>query len=131
MEKFSLKCFSASGTGKPAAFFLLSRGRNTGRPAFQPYRNSYAFFCSAADTQTYYQCILSLFKAGCFRQFLHGSVIEFICVGDLQAIISNAIAALHDIEKIAARMQTIDQLEISLHQKLHLLDILRKSLLQS
>ncbi|PSL42813.1 hypothetical protein CLV51_11029 [Chitinophaga niastensis] len=129
MENFALKCFNVSAPGKSAAFYLLSRGKNTGRPAFEPYRNSYAFFCSSAETEKYYWCVYALWKSGCFRPMLHGTVIEFIGVGELYTIISTAIGAFRDVDKLIARLRTIYQLEISYREKLRLLELLQQSLL--
>jgi hypothetical protein len=128
MEKFKLKCYSASAAGTPAAFYLLSRGWHTGRPSYQPFVNSYAVFCSPADVQKYYHCIYGMWEAGAFRQYMRGSVIPFVTIGDVFAVIETTMKAMKDVDKRVKSLQAIHEMEQNLRERLRTLGEMKRCL---
>jgi hypothetical protein len=128
MQPFSIKCFKP-GTGyPPSSFFILSRGRNTGRPSFSSNQNCFVFSCAPEDLQTYFWMVYAIWTGGGFLPLLTGSVIEFIRIGDMQDILLNTSRKMDHIQKQLPALQKMQVLEIKLKKRLDLIRFTRQML---
>ena len=122
MSPFQIKCFNQNGAVTENAFFILSKGRNTGRPSFKPNANCFVFTC--ADTQdlhSYYWLVYALWAGGKFHPLLCGSVIEFLHLRDLKHMIETAALTAKNMEAVARSMKQMIQLENKLQQQITLI----------
>jgi hypothetical protein len=129
MKDFTLQTYNPTAL-QPSSFYLLSRGVNTGKPAFQPWRNSYVFFCDVEDVSRYYWCIYGMWQAKAFHQYMHGTCVQFISIGVMKSAIVSTMAAFNNIDRYIDRLQALADLEINLAQKLKLMEALKHSLLR-
>jgi hypothetical protein len=129
MSPFMIKCFKHGSMRPENAFFILSKGRNTGRPSYDPCPNCFVFTCdAAADLDSYYWLVYALWTGGRFHPLLCGSVIEFIHLADLKHLISKGAAAAKDPGKVTRSMQQIIQLESGLRQQMALVHQAKKTI---
>jgi hypothetical protein len=121
MQPFSIK-YHKAGTGFPlSCFFILSRGRNTGRPSFSPNPNCFVLSCAPEDLKSYYWMVYALWATRTFLPYLIGSVIEFIHIQDLKKILTETAAELPQLGKEIEALQKLLQLETKLKKQLHLI----------
>lgn len=131
MSPFVIRCFRPSAVVKQPAFFILSKGRNTGRPSFEPCPNCFVFACeSKTELQSYYWLVYSLWAAGKFHPYLCGSVIEFIHLRDLKNLIASAAEQVLEMEKIVRSMQQIIELEAHLNRQFQLVKEAKRAVLR-
>jgi hypothetical protein len=128
MQPFSIKCFRSETGYPPSSFFILSKGRHTGRPSFSPNPNCFVFSCAPEDLQRYYWMVYSLWATGAFLPYLIGSVIEFIHIHDLKTIITKTAAQLPKLGKEIESLQRLLLLEAKLKKQLNLIQRGRRSL---
>lgn len=132
MSPFSVQCFKPGSKAPSNSFFILSKGQNTGRPSSQSNPNCFVFTCEdPGDLHNYYWLVYALWEGKHFRGHLCGSVVLFIHIRELKAIISEAALQVHNIEKISITMQQVLQLEKKLENQLKLLRQAKQGLLRS
>jgi hypothetical protein len=89
-------------------FFVLNKGMNSGKPAYQPFANSYVILCEDQDIidDLYWLC-WGLWQAKAFRYFLIGSVIQFIRIDVIKKFVIDTYEANkeRDIRNITQVMQ--------------------------
>jgi len=131
MSPFSVRCFKEGNPVQVYAFFILSKGRNKGRPSFTPCPNCFVFACeNKTELQSYYWLVYSLWAAGKFYPYLCGSVIEFIHLRDVKNLIASAAQQVQDMEKVARSMQQIIELEAHLNRQFLLVKEAKRAVLR-
>jgi len=74
------------------ALYILSRGRNAGKPMFEPCPNCHIIYVNSdEELETYYWTFYALWKHGFFHPHLCGSVIEMLRLCDLKTLMRNFI----------------------------------------
>jgi hypothetical protein len=131
MKNFIIRCYTASSTIPPGSFYILSRGRNTGRPAYTPWVNCFVFICKPEERENYYWLVYALWQDGQFHPYLCGSVIEFIHIRDLAQVIETRKERFQNIQKTIALIQKLQQLEDNLHRQLKLIQAGRRQMLKA
>ena len=95
MLPVQIRCYHANAFISPYVFFILSKGDNAGKPAFQPWANCFMAVCSNQQTlEFYFWLCYGLFKNGKFKIYHHGTAIQFINIADVQTLISSATPLL-------------------------------------
>lgn len=131
MSPFVIRCFKPSTVVKQPAFFILSRGRNTGRPSFESCPNCFVFTCeNSTDLQSYYWLVYALWTGCRFHPYLCGSVIEFIHLRDLKDLVSTSVDQVKDISKVIRPMQKILELETHLNRQAQLVKEAKRAVLR-
>jgi len=131
MSPFVIRCFKPSAVVKQPAFFILSRGRNTGRPSFESCPNCFVFTCeNSKDLQSYYWLVYALWAGSRFHPYLCGSVIEFIHLRDLKNLIASAANQVRDMGKVVRSMQQIIELEVRLNHQFQLMKEVKRAVLR-
>lgn len=122
MSPFQIKCFKQNGVVPENAFFILSKGRNTGRPSFDPCPNCFVFTCKDLDDlHSYYWLVYALWAGNKFHPLLCGSVIEFIHLRDIIHLIETAALTAKNMEGVTRSMKKIIQLENKLQHQIKLI----------
>ncbi|MDN5626576.1 MAG: hypothetical protein L0G16_01230 [Weeksellaceae bacterium] len=74
------------------ALYILNRGRNAGKPMFEPCPNCFILYVrNREELETYYWTFYALWKNGFFHPHLCGSVIEMLRLSDLKILLRNWI----------------------------------------
>ena len=70
------------------AIFILCKGLNSGKPLDQPCPNSFVMQChNQAEKDFYYALAFGIWKAKHLQQYIKGSVIPYIRIGDFKEVI--------------------------------------------
>ena len=91
MLRNKIKCHSIGNTYQNPHFFILSKGRNAGKPLVQYCANCFVFI---ADTDQekwhFYNLCEALWQGKYFHPLLIGSVIEFIRIDEFTMALHHA-----------------------------------------
>ena len=69
-------------------FYMLSKGLNAGRPMENPCPNCFVVSTDTAEEKEFYFWLsYGLWQSGSFREYLVGSVIPFIRIGDARKLL--------------------------------------------
>lgn len=129
MDSFNVKCHPPGSTIPSNCFFVLSRGRNSGRPAFTPNTNCFIITTEAQHLNTYFWLVYALWSTGKFEPYLHGSVIDLIRIGDFKKVVLQNLPNLKVINKALIVLIQLRDLETNLKKQLNLIKQSRRALL--
>jgi len=86
-----IKTYKGKRIEKQHFFFIQSKGNNSGKPLDQPIANCYLVITETKEERDfYYWLCYGLWQAKKFQPVLCGSVVSFIRIHDLKAILSEA-----------------------------------------
>jgi len=128
MQSFSLKCHPWGAAAPPSGFFLLSRGKNAGRPSFTPNPNCFGLRCAADDIDRYYWLVYALWETEHFRPYIFGTAIPMIRIGDAARVIREGVAKSDTVERALGTLQQLRDLEANLKSQLALIKNCRRAL---
>ena len=116
--------------------FLLNKGLNSGKPKKEPFTNSFVIiFENQDDLETMYFLSYNLWRTKFWHQYLIGSVIEFIRIGDVKKELyiksKEAIQKTEHFEKQKNIIHLIEQKESQYKKELILMDNIRTSILRN
>ncbi len=81
-------------------FFILNKGMNTGSPNFKPYANCFVLLADTdKERNDYYWLCFALWQTKMFAPYLAGSVVPFIHIRDLKAVIAESEIKVKQNEK--------------------------------
>jgi len=129
LRSLRIHCHPHGAAVAPNTFFILSRGRNTGRPAWSPNRNCFAVTVNPDQLQAFYWLIYALWIGRRFEPYLCGSVIEFIHIRHLREVIAAHAHQLDKVDRIKKYLTDFTALETNLKNQLRLVQIGYRSLL--
>ena len=85
MENFKVRTYNSEKETPENALFILSRGRNAGKPLFEPCANCFILYCKDQNQlENLYWTFFTLWKNGFFHPYLCGSVIEMLRLFELK-----------------------------------------------
>jgi hypothetical protein len=131
MQPFILKCHCPGAAAPLSAFFILSRGRHTGRPAFAPNANCFVFTCDPEDLTGYYWLVYTLWYSRRFKSILRGTCIEFARIAEVKQLIVENTPHLEHIDTVVSTLQKLQALESTFKKQLGLIELARKTLLKT
>jgi len=117
------------------ALYILSRGRNAGKPLFEPCPNCFILYVrDTEELETYYWTFYAFWKHGFFHPHLYGSVIEMLRLCDLKTLMRKFIQpafekSCHSPEMVA-KFKATWELEQKIIQQAKALEELRYSLVR-
>lgn len=119
---------------KKPHYYILNKGLNSGKPNKEPYTNSFVVLCnSEQELEDLFWISYSLWKCKFWHQFLIGSVIPFIRIGDLrkELILKSKLAIEHSEEykKQIRALQLIEERENQYKKELILMENIKKAIL--
>ena len=130
MQPFTLKYHRPGAAAPVFAFFILSRGPHTGRPAYAPIVNCFVFTCAPQDLNGYYWLVYSLWYTYQFKEILKGTCIEFARVDDMRQLIAGNVRRIPDLENVVKNLQKLQDAESKVKKQLALIQQARRSLLK-
>lgn len=112
-------------------FYALSKGLNSGKPLDVPCPNCFVISCRNAEEMDVYRSLLfGLWQTKSFHQFLIGSVIPFIRIGDFKNFVFEQATNLKGKEKVfkndIRRVKTLEQRERHIYEQLLLISELKR-----
>jgi len=107
----------------PFAFFILSKGMNSGKPLEHPCPNCLTFNADdEAEKDLYYWICFGLWQSRSFHQHLIGSVVPFIRLNELSQVISKASEKAQDnqgtFQKTVEALKILDRQEKLFHRNI-------------
>ena len=135
MTNFKVRTYNSEKGTPENALFILSRGRNAGKPLFESCPNCFILYCrNKTEKENLYWTFYSLWKNGFFHPYLCGSVIDMLRLSELKKILQKWIVPglqkMDQNEKILKDIKTVYQLEQQFIKKLQTLSELRSVLVQ-
>lgn len=92
MLTHKVRTYSVHQSAPELALYILSRGRNAGKPMLEPCPNCYIIYVrSTEERENYYWTFYAFWKYGFFHPHLCGSVIEMLRLCDLKTLMRNFI----------------------------------------
>ncbi|MGB5026491.1 MAG: hypothetical protein WBO44_14135 [Saprospiraceae bacterium] len=86
-----IKYYNPSKDKQTFCFYILCKGKHSGRPLNKPIPNCYIIICNDRQQQDYfYWLCFGLFHTRVFENDLIGSVIPFLRIGDFKKRLNNA-----------------------------------------
>ncbi|WP_394367302.1 DUF6943 family protein [Chryseobacterium manosquense] len=135
MLTHKVRTYSVHQPAPKTALYILSRGRNAGKPMFEPCPNCHIIYVADDyELQTYYWTLYAFWKNGFFHPHLCGSVIEMLRLCDLKTLMRNFIQPAFEKSlrkpEIMLRIKTTWELEQKMEQQAEKIRELRNSLVR-
>lgn len=112
-------------------FYALCKGLNSGKPLDMPCPNCFVISCrNAEELEVYRSLLFGLWQTKSFHQFLIGSVIPYIRIGDFKNFVFEQATHLKGKEKVfkndIRRVKTLEQREKHIYEQLLLISELKR-----
>ena len=86
MQKFELKTFSPKNQKSQFEFYILNKGKNSGKPLDEPCANCYVLSTNSEEEKQFFKTLCDgLFKSKSYYNYLKGSVILFVTINDCKS----------------------------------------------
>ncbi len=135
MLTHKVRTYSVHREAPEQALYILNRGRNAGKPMFEPCPNCFILYVrDKEELETYYWTFYAFWKHGFFHPHLCGSVIEMLRLSDLKKLLLQWIQP--GIEKATRNPEMVNkikstwELEQKMQKQSELLKQLRDSLVR-
>ena len=127
MAKFSLKTYSPATKTEMLQFFILNKGKNSGKPLNNPCPNCFVLTTSSEEEkQFFYSLCFGLWKTKSFEIYLKGSVIPFITINDCKQVLiiglEQANTNLTGFKKSVKALEILEQQEKKYLETLQLIN---------
>src|SRR5687768_4854000 len=111
-----IKTYNPTAKGEPFQFYVLSKGKNSGRPSHTPNANCFVVRCQSAEhLQECYTICFVLWKGRLFDRFLCGSVIVFIRLREFRSLFQQALGQLAErqdrLVKVSSVLKELEESE--------------------
>ncbi|MBN9294593.1 MULTISPECIES: DUF6943 family protein [Chryseobacterium group] len=112
-------------------FYALCKGLNSGKPLDIPCPNCFVISCRNVEEMDIYRSLLfGLWQTKSFHQFLIGSVIPYIRIGDFKSFVFEQVTHLKGKEKAFKKdvqnSKVLEQKERQLYEQLRLISELKR-----
>lgn len=134
MPNFIIKTHQKDTVYKGSQIFILNKGLNSGKPAKEPFTNSFVIqLQNEKDADTLYWLAYTLWKTLYWQQFLIGSVIPFLRISDFKHNFTNKTEQLlreHEVHlKQIQALRLLEEKENQLNQNIRVIDEMKKIIL--
>lgn len=114
-------------------FFILCKGRNSGKPKSDCYCNSFVFLADSEEERTHFFFLCdALWQQGFFRPLLVGSVIEFIRIDEFAIALNRANVSIsqnkEDFQNMVSYFKQLDLHRENLLSQIKLLHQLKQAM---
>ena len=110
MLTHKVRTYSVHSPAPKTALYILSRGRNAGKPMLEPCPNCHIMYVtSPEELETYYWTFYAFWKHGFFHPHLCGSVIEMLRLSDLKKLLLQWIQP--GIEKATRNPEMVNKIK--------------------
>ena len=134
MQTFEIKTHQPGRAYHKPHFYILNKGLNSGKPFTAPVRNSFVVSTECIySRENFYQLTMMLFESKCFRYYLKGSVIPFICIADIKNLLAKNSKNLNEkeLQNKIETLKKVEALEIVFQNKIKAIQNLKFALLKS
>lgn len=133
MLDFKVRTYNPEKGTPENSIFILSRGKNAGKPLFEPCPNCFILYCrNETEKENLYWIFYTLWKNGFFHPYLCGSVIDMLRLSELKKVLQNWIipsfSKMEQNGKILQDIKAVYQLEQHYSKQLKQLAELRSIL---
>jgi len=133
MTKFTLKTYSPAAKTELPHFYVLCKGKNSGKPLTEPCPNCFVLTAkSEEDRQFFYSLCFGLWKAKSFEYFLKGSVILYITIGDCKQALNTGLEQanvnLTGFNKSVKALEILEQQEKKYLETLQLINDAKRAI---
>lgn len=119
MLTHKVRTYSVHKPAPETALYILSRGRNAGKPLLEPCPNCFILYVrDTEELETYYWTFYAFWKNGFFHPHLCGSVIEMLRLCDLKTLMRNFIQPAFQKSCIQPEMMRKIKATYELEQKI-------------
>lgn len=128
-----IKTYTPTAKKEPFQFYVLNKGKNSGRPSHSSNVNCFVVKCQSSEEleQCYTICFV-LWKGRLFDRFLCGSVVEFIRLREFRSLLQRALGQLAEnqdrLVKVSSALKKLEESEQRIVQQLSLIKQLKVSL---
>ena len=135
MLNFKVRTYNPEKETPENSIFILSRGRNAGKPMFEPCPNCFILYCrNETEKENLYWMFYTLWKNRFFHPYLCGSVIDMLRLSELKKVIQNWIipsfSKMEQNGKILQDIKSVHMLEQYYSKQLKQLSELRNILVK-
>ncbi|MBN8622906.1 MAG: hypothetical protein J0L47_07215 [Flavobacteriales bacterium] len=135
MLTHKVRTYSVHSPAPKTALYILSRGRNAGKPMLEPCPNCHIIYVrSTEELESYYWTFYAFWKHGFFHPHLCGSVIEMLRLCDLKTLMRNFIQPAFEksckTPEMVQKIKSTWELEQKTLKQMELLQQLRDSLVR-
>lgn len=135
MPTHKVRTYSVQKSAPEMALYILSRGRNAGKPMLEPCPNCFILYVrSTEELEIYYWTFYAFWKHGFFHPHLCGSVILMLRLCDLKTLMRNFIQPAFEksvsMPEMVAKIKATWDLEQKMQQQAQTLQELRNSLVR-
>ena len=110
MLTHKVRTYSVHREAPEQALYILNRGRNAGKPMFEPCPNCFILYVrDKEELETYYWTFYAFWKHGFFHPHLCGSVIEMLRLSDLKKLLLQWIQP--GIEKATRNPEMVNKIK--------------------
>ena len=119
MLTHKVRTYSVHSPAPETALYILSRGRNAGKPMLEPCPNCFILYVrDQEELETWYWTFYAFWKHGFFHPHLCGSVIEMLRLCDLKTLMRNFIQSAFQKSCIQPEMMRKIKATYELEQKI-------------
>jgi|SRR6185312_1292713 len=134
MVQEKIKCHKFGANYNKPHFFILNKGKNSGKPSLQKYVNCFVFFAdSQEEQQHYFNLCYALWSGRKFQILLTGSVIPFIRIDEFRKLLhaTNDIVSekTSEYETILKQINDLNNHQENLQKQIKLVDELKQAVI--
>ena len=136
MVPLHIRCYQPNTAPKPHTFYILAKGENSGKPAFNPWANSFMAISQNQEMfEFYFWLTYGLWKADKFRLYQRGSVIPFINVDDVRSVVTGIAPSIFDqwkkFQEIISYLSRLEKRKATLAEQIIVTERLQQQLFRS
>lgn len=126
MQSVQIKSHKLGSTYPQPHFFILNKGKNSGKPLAVPCPNCFVILlANEEEKEQLYWLIFDLWRSNAFQPFLRGSVIPFVVLKEVKDCIRAGCqkAAENPVyfKKAVATLRSLEEMEAHYKQNLFLI----------
>ena len=134
MVREKIKCHKSGAQYNKPHFYILSKGRNSGKPLQEPCANCFVFIASGPEErQHFFNLCYALWQGKQFHILLTGSVIEFIRIDDFCTALHRANTAISQkTQEYGILLKNINDLNLhqeNLHKQIKLIHEVKRAVI--
>jgi hypothetical protein len=131
MQTLNIKTHRKGKSYEKPHFFILNKGRNSGKPLRQSCANCFVIqFPDTGTMEKIYWMMLGLWRSKAFHPYLRGSVIPFINLKDLKNCVSQAMVSFSNtpdqFNKNVKALRSLEELEKQYKKNLLMIESARQ-----
>ena len=134
MVREKIKCHKFGTNYNKPHFYILNKGRNSGKPLHQECANCFVFLADdQEEEQHFFNLSYALWQGRKFHILLTGSVIEFIRIDDLRKLLQEASARItqkqQEYQTILKNINDLNQHQENLYKQIKLITELKQAVI--